>query len=229
MEGCQSEFDGKGSVSVNVGSFVALLRRHLGWTTVFALLGVLVGGFYARAQPASYSSTSRIAIVAGAGVGPNAQQVSGYIQSQMQTYAEAATTSTVLQPVIDKLNLATDVAGLQGRVSVRVPIASSVLDISSTAQTASEAAALADAVAESMSRSVARLSTGGTDGKSLVGVVLLQDGGDSVVTHRPNLALFAMYGLLVGLLLSAAVSWLLDSGGRVTRRRTTRRSRRESG
>lgn len=117
----------------------------------FVLAGTLVGGLVGfiagTVVPPTYAGHATILV---SPVPRDAGVTSGDIEvtrAAAATLSELATTGPVLDRVIRSTSSSTDVINLQKVVSTRVPVGTSLIDITVTSKSAGEAAALANALA----------------------------------------------------------------------------------
>lgn len=133
----------------------------------FILLATLVGGVVAfiasSIVPPTYASQATILVSPL----PRVVQISigdiDITRAAAATFSELATTRPVLERAIRRSDVNTDVASLQKGVSTRVPVGTSLLEITVTAKSADDAADLANAIAAEL---VAYPTPNATDGRS---------------------------------------------------------------
>lgn len=139
----------------------SLRERWRSGVLVAALVLAVVLGFTALQTP-RYQATNRIFVqaLAGAGVGDLSSGVS-YASQQISSYADLATTPFVLDPVIGELGLAVTPAALAKNVTVTVPAETLILEITATSEDPTEAAAIANSMADNLEKQVASLASDG--------------------------------------------------------------------
>lgn len=179
------------------------------WMVIVAmvLLGASVAFGYASTLIPQYESASTLAF--SAGQGSTSQELadgSTYMQTQMPTYAQLATSSAVLQPVIDDLKLPTSVQTLKKSVQVTIPQHSLVLQIQVTSISRDSAAAIANGIAQSLTTVIRRVAPkpakgeGATINVSLVDKAVAPDHQSS-----PNRLKDAVVGGGAGLVIGAFI------------------------
>lgn len=198
------------------------------WVVVVAaaLLGAGTALALSENETPTFESTSTLAFSLSQGTtAADLANGSTYAQNQMLTFAQLATSSAVLQPVIDDLGLDHSVQSLKRSVVVTIPQNTLVLKIRVSAQSGQEAADLANAIADSLTTVVHSVSPKPTTGESPnIDASLV----DTAVAPRyqaspdktKDTVLGGVAGLIVGVLL-ALLAALLDR--RVRDRDTLRR------
>lgn len=145
----------------------ATLRRL--WAVIIgaALLGA--GGAYVHGLHVTptFEATSTLAFSVSQG-STAADLANGgtYAQNQMLTFAQLATSSAVLQPVIDSQNLPSSVANLKRSITVTIPQNTLILKIRVAAPSGPEAADIANAVARNLKTVVRAVTPKPTTGAS---------------------------------------------------------------
>jgi succinoglycan biosynthesis transport protein ExoP len=180
---------------LDLSSFITAVRAAL--LPIILLIAVAAGlAFVASAQlTPSYEAETRLFV--GSLTNANYDQGLAY-QQLAQTYGQLATTTPVLQKVIDGLGLKDDPETLQRRISVRTPTDQSFIRITASAPTADAAAKLANAVADQ----ITALGKGSGSGDSgLVSVVQPALAPRSPASPRPllNAVIAGAIGLVIGL------------------------------
>jgi len=203
--------------------YLEAVRRH--WLpALLVLLAVMVPTTVANVlAPPQYSASTRLWVGVGGGEGVTdlSQKVST-AADLMSTYPELVRSPLVLDPVISKLGLTTDAAGLSERVTATVPNDSLVLTIQVTDDDAARAAAIANAVGEQFGTAVAALPQVSTIRAAAVDTTVLQaalpPAGPSSPQVVRNLAIALVLGLVLAVITSLAFARYLP--GDPARRRT---------
>lgn len=151
--------------------FLNVLRR--GWW-VIAISGIVAGlaAFaYASTQTPLYKAkTSMYFSVVGGDSVTQMLQGSTFAQNQVRSFALLAYMPTVLDPVIDSLNLNMSASQLASTVSTYTPADTVLLDIMVTNPSPDTAAATANAIADQLALTVASLSASAPAGGSKLAV-----------------------------------------------------------
>ncbi|WP_445167251.1 polysaccharide biosynthesis tyrosine autokinase [Mycolicibacterium sp. Dal123E01] len=202
--------------------FLRLLRRWPVLLSVFVLVAAALAGagFFI---PATYTTNVRIVFSPNLSVttGMETRQVADlYVTSRMKTYAQVVTTNQVLQPVIDSLGLGVTVPGLIQQTEVTIPAGTSVLSLSVSAQTGTEAAAIANRIASEMPGAVATLEGATVAGESPIQVSVLQPAGIPQQQSSPNFMLNLVVAVGLALFAGVFIALIIDNfDTRVRRRR----------
>ncbi|GAA5033960.1 polysaccharide biosynthesis tyrosine autokinase [Microbacterium fluvii] len=205
-------------------TFATLKAR---WLTilVFVLLGVLLASLYVMFAPREYSASTRLLVSASTGTnGSDLAQGGTFSQQQARNYSNIATSEIVLQPVIDALDLQLTVTALGRKVSSTIPLNTSVIQIEVTDSSPVRAAAIANSVTTSLVNTVGSLVPTDADGRSLVGVDIVQRATVPSRPSSPN-ALIALFAGAVGGLV-AGVAYVIIARRISSRVRTAAEARR---
>jgi succinoglycan biosynthesis transport protein ExoP len=182
-----------------------LLRRW--WVIVLSTLIVAAAAFgFATQQTPLYTATTTeyFAITTGNSAA-ELSLGSNYLQDQMASYGQLATSPVVLNPVIDSLALNTNAKNLARAVAVTTPRNTVVLRMDVSDADPARAAAIANALAQQLSSAVGTLAPKLANGRALVAVQSIQPALPPGVQSSPNKRRDAALGALAGLLLSAAI------------------------
>lgn len=183
--------------------YVQVLREY--WRSIVATILVticLVAG-YTILQTPQYSTKATIFVSVESGeTAGELSQGATYAERQVQSFVEVASTSIVLQPVIDELQLDTTPASLASRISVSSPGTTSLIDISVSGADPDEITTIANTTAGSLVTTVDELSPQRSDGRGLVSAAIINP---AVVPSSPtspnattNLVLAVVLGILLG-------------------------------
>lgn len=177
-----------------------LLRRN--WVAVVActLLGILVAGALSLiARPAYTSHTQLFVAIQSAGSVAELQQGNTFTQARVQSYVETVKTPLVLQPVIDSLGLEVTPAELAGSVEASADLNTVLITISAVDSSPVQAAAVAQAVADSLIVIVGELESPNTGEVSPIKLSVVTPAVAPTEPSAPNIQLNLLVGLLVGL------------------------------
>lgn len=106
-------------------------------------------------------------------MGSDLNQGTTHAQNQMLSFAQLATSSRVLDPVIQKMGLDTTTTALARDIDIVTPNDTLILEVRATAASPDKAAALANAVAASLSTVVNDLSPSTSAGSPSISVSLV--------------------------------------------------------
>lgn len=183
--------------------YLRIVRRY--WRSAIAtlLLCVAVAAAVTLVQKPIYTASSALflAVESGDSAGELSQGAT-YAERQVKSFVTVATSSVVLQPVIDQLSLDLTPAQLANKLTVTSPTATSIIDVSATDGGPAQAALVANTVAESLKVAVDELSPAGVNGAKLVTATAIDPAlaPTSPTAPRPavNLALGLVLGMLLG-------------------------------
>ncbi|MET3811366.1 hypothetical protein [Arthrobacter sp. UYEF3] len=136
-------------------------------------------------------------------------QGSTYVQSQMISFAELASTPVVLDAVISELQLNSTTAKLAGSVSATIPPNSAILQVTATNTSPQTAVDVANSVATHLGQLVTQLGPKDTDNKGIIVVKTIKTAVLPTSPSAPNADLNQSAGALLGLLLGtlAVIGW----------------------
>jgi capsular exopolysaccharide synthesis family protein len=132
----------------------------------------------------------------------------------VQSYVKTVASPIVLQPVIDALGLEISSDELAGRVKASTDLNTVLIDISVMDGSPVQAAAIADAIANSLIKAINSLESPKTGGSSPVSLSIIKPAEAPEAPSAPNTRLDLGLGLLVGLLIGVGlttVRTLLDN------------------
>lgn len=194
----------------------AALRRLWAVVVGAVMIGVLGAYGYGLTQTPTFEATSTLAFSVSQGsTAADLANGSTYAQNQMLTFAQLATSSAVLSPVITNLGLATDVGDLKKSIVVTIPQNTLILKIRVSALSGRRAADVANAIASSLTTVVREVSPKPTTGASPnIDASLVDEAVAPAFQTSPNkvreAALGGMSGLVVGLMV-VMMSSLMDT------------------
>ena len=169
---------------------------------IVGLLGGAVAWGYAATLPAQYQATNSVFVTSDRGeTTSELLQTSTFTQNLVESYAQLATTPTVLGPVINQLGLNTSTQALASRVSAVTPLNTVFIEITVTSRSAAQAVDLADAVSDSLATAVENLAPKGPDNLPSITVKTVSPAQLPGSPFAPNTQLIVLTGLLLGLAL----------------------------
>jgi len=191
------------------------LRVYWWIVLVIAILGALVGAGRAALSTPSYSSTASV-LVGAADPAEGADQtyqstVPTMISNSMGTYSALATSGVVLNEVNDRLGLHQPAADLAGRLSATVPLNTSIVEVTATADDPDRAVELANTTVEVLGEEIIDSGMKQSSGDPALKTVTIQDGADAVTETSADPVTDGLVGLLAGLVLGAVIASLAES------------------
>lgn len=140
---------------MDFSKFVRLLQR--GWLLVVATLlaGGGIGYLSVIATTPEYQATTELYVTVSVGsTSMDILQGGTAAQEKVQSYVSVATSTRVLEPVIDELKLDTTPARLAAQVRASTPIQSVLIDVTVTDIDPTVSAKIANAIADNLSKVV---------------------------------------------------------------------------
>lgn len=200
---------------LNLKEYGRLLRRSWAIIVACTLLGTIAGtGLSLLIRPAYSSDTQLFVAIQSTGSVADLQQGNTFTQARVQTYAETVETPAVLQPVIDELGLETTPAKLAESVKASADLNTVLITISAVSSSPGQAAALAQATADSLVVAVSDLERPGIGEASPVKLSVVTPAVAATEPSSPNLPLNVFVGFIVGLAVGLGIAILrsaLDS------------------
>jgi succinoglycan biosynthesis transport protein ExoP len=191
---------------VNVRGYLEVLRRR--WRSAAIAVLLCLGGsvaLSAAATPVYESSASLFFSLQNGDSANDLAQGSTFTQNQMASYATLVTTAAVLQPVIDDLGIDMPLSELARHVSVTTPDQTVVLKISVSSGSPTQAAFIANSVAEHLTDVVDGLAPVNEMGLPNVRSTVVAPAEPPRFPASPNTRLNAVVGLLLGLVIGGLV------------------------
>ncbi|HZA06028.1 MAG TPA: polysaccharide biosynthesis tyrosine autokinase [Propionibacteriaceae bacterium] len=189
---------------MDLHDYLEVLRRRWVSVTIVALATIAVAAAATLAMTTKYTATTRLFFaVQGSKTTTDLAQGSSFAEKQMTSYAEAATSPLVLNPVIERLNLDVTAAQLAEVVTATIPPETVILQVSAVDPDPEVAAAIANAVGDEVVDVVTNTLSPKQNGNEAVKVTPLETALVPTTPSSPNvprnLALGAMLGVLLGL------------------------------
>jgi capsular exopolysaccharide synthesis family protein len=184
-----------------------VFRRRWRWVAFGLLLGGIVAATMSSTATPMYRATASVFFSAQFGnSASDLAQGSTYLQDEVSSFAQLATTPAVLQPVVDELSLRGGVAALATRVQASAPVGTVIVQVSVVDPSAPQSASIDDAVVRSLSRVVKAVAPKDSSGSPTVQAVTVAMAEVPESPFSPNVPLELAIGLLAGLLLGTAAA-----------------------
>jgi capsular exopolysaccharide synthesis family protein len=183
-----------------------MLRGRWLLIVLMGLLGTSIALILSAVQAPKYTASADVfvTVTSGQSTGDLAQG-STFSQDQARNFAAVVTKEIVLGPVIKQFGLNISLDDMRKNVEVDVPLNTSVITIKVTDRDPNKAAALTNAVATQLSSAVASLTPTVNDVKGApVRAELIEAAGVPTKPSSPVVPLYAVLGLLTGLVLAIA-------------------------
>ncbi|MDR7382449.1 polysaccharide biosynthesis tyrosine autokinase [Promicromonospora iranensis] len=195
-------------------SFNDLVRSiRKGWILIAALTcvsTVAFGFFSMRATPVYTAEASLYVSISSGQTATELNQGATYTRDQMLSFAQLAEMPVVLDPVIRGLNLDESPERLDDRIEIEVPQDTSILAISVTDPSASQAAAIANDVTTGLSELVTELAPRNAQGDSTVNARVVKVAKVPTVQSAPNTKRNVLAGFGIGLVGGVAIAFARD-------------------
>lgn len=190
--------------ALNLRGSVQIVRRHRIIFGVVVAFGLLIGGAYAAVKPPLLTSTTLVVLpqasaTSGQAASPSTGDSAG---TNMATQVVIAGSDAVLAGALPHASPPMSLLALQGKVQVK-SLTANVLSISASGQTAEQAEATANAVANSYIAYVSAANS--PEGKT--SATVLEAATTATGTKLPErLAVFGLLGALAGALVGFVIS-----------------------
>lgn len=197
---------------MTLAQFVQVLKRRRWWVALLTLLGIVAGGAVGFLSTPSYTADASVFVsVNSGGTVADLSQGSTFSTARVASYAQLATSPSVLTAAAKTAHVRADRDDLQRAVRATSATDTVILTISATLSDPDRAAALADAVAETTIARVESIEKTDAAGEALVKLSVYQEAAPPTEPSSPNLPVDLALGLVVGLGLGIAVALLRDS------------------
>lgn len=206
---------------MDIKRYSRILRRSWLWIVASAIIGVLASWAITAAMTPQYSATSAAFVSSDRSSTVNElTQGNAFTQSRVSTYAKLATEPLVTQPVIDDFGVGVAPREFARRVTVTIPVDTTMIEITVEDASASRASSLANALMTSLATTVADIETS-TALTAPDGTVVSEPAPPVKITPvrpaevpdtpiSPNEMLNLSIGLLAGLALGVLAAILRD-------------------
>lgn len=173
------------------------------------MAGLLAGGVAAILTKPTYTAETQLFVaIQSSGSIQELQQGNTFSQARVQSYVKIVGSPVVLQPAIDTLGLQTSAEDLTERVKATTDLNTVLINISVSDQSPVQAAAIAQAVSNSLIKTVDMLEKQKTGGTSPVALSVIKPAIAPDAPSAPNTRLYLALGLVVGLALGVGASVL---------------------
>lgn len=181
--------------------YVRILRRNWIILTCTLLLGLLVAGGVSLSLKPTYTAQTQLFVsIQSAGSITELQQGNTFSQARVQSYVETAKTPAVLQPVIDSLGLRQTPEELAKDVVASADINTVLITIKASNVSPVQAASVAEAVGESLIKTINSLETPSQGGLSPVKISVVTPATAPIAPTSPNIRLNLLVGVAFGLI-----------------------------
>ncbi|MBO1267714.1 polysaccharide biosynthesis tyrosine autokinase [Arthrobacter cavernae] len=180
--------------------YIRILRRNWIIMTCLTLLGVLgAAGATILAKPSYTAETQLFVAIQNSGSVTDLQMGNSFSQARVQSYLKTVVSPAVLKPAIESLGLDATPKELAGKVKATADSNTVLITISVTDGSAVQAAAIAQAVGDSLVKTVDGLEKSEKTGDSPVKLSIITPAEAPDSPSAPNVRINVLVGLLAGL------------------------------
>ena len=198
-----------GGHDLEFSDYLKVLRRN--WLLVVAttLVGLLIAGAASAFVKPTYTSATQLFVsIQNSGSAQELQQGNTFSQARVQSYVKTVRTPIVLQPAISALGLPLTASQLAEKVTATTDANTVLINISVEDSSPVQAAAIAQAVANSLIQAIDSLEKPKNGGSSPVNLSVVTPAQAPVSPSAPNTKLNLLLGLLAGLAIGVAAAIL---------------------
>ncbi|ALX66287.1 polysaccharide biosynthesis tyrosine autokinase [Microbacterium sp. XT11] len=193
----------------SLGSAWAAIRKF--WYVIIGMAvigGAVAYGISSTTTP-QFQSTATLYFAMNQGTtGTDLNQGSTYTQSQMLSFAQLATSSRVLAPVIDDLGLDSTPKELTRNIAITIPQDTTILSVEVTSTSAKRAAEIANAISEELSGAVEEIVAKSVDQKPTIVPSVIDEAVVPQFQSLPNKSRDGALGGVLGLVLGILVAFI---------------------
>ncbi len=199
----------KGSQLLELKDYLGILRRSWLLIVTVTLVGLLGGAAASFLAKPSYTADTQLFVaIQNSGSIQELQQGNVFSQARVQSYVKTVTTPVVLQPAIDSLGLKVTPEQLAKNVKATTDLNTVLINISVADDSPVEAAAIAQAVSNSLIKAVDTLERPDANALSPVRLSIITPATAPTSPSSPNTKLNLALGLLIGLALGIGAAIL---------------------
>lgn len=197
---------------MDLRDFTRILRRNWILVLVLTLAGLMTGAVTSILVKPTYTATTQLFVsIQNSGTVVELQQGNTFSQARVQSYVKTVTTPVVLKPAIDALGLSDTAEELSKRVVASTDLNTVLINISVSDTSPVQAAAIAQAIGDSLIRAIDSLEKPKTGGTSPVGLSIITPAEAPTAPSAPNTKLNLLAGLTAGLALGLGAAFLRNT------------------
>lgn len=194
---------------MEVRDYGRLLRRNWIIIVTITLIGIICGGAVSILMKPVYTAETQLFVATqNSGSVQDLQSGNTFIQARVSSYVKTVSTPTVLQPVIDTLGLSVSSQQLAKQITASSDLKTVLVSISVEDSSPVQAAAIAQAVADSLVKTVDNLEKPSAGGPSPVRLSVVTPAMAPVAPSAPNTKINLLVGLMIGLAIAVATAVL---------------------
>jgi capsular exopolysaccharide synthesis family protein len=194
---------------LDLHDYLRVLRRHWIVVVTTTLAGLLIGGAASVLVHPTYKADTQLFVaIQNSGSVQEMQQGNTFSQARVQSYVKTIRTPVVLQPAIDALGLDITANELAKKVEASTELNTVLITISVEDTSPVQAAAVAEAIANSLVKAVETLEKPKTGGMSPVGLSIITPAVAPASPSAPNTRLNLLLGLFSGAVAGLGIALL---------------------
>lgn len=187
---------------MEASEYVGALRRRWLVIAICMVCCAVVGFAVARSAQPLYRATSSVFVSPHQGDTANdLLEGSTYAQNLMQSYAQLVKLPTVLDPVIDELNLDMSAKNLADSITVETPLNTVLIEIRVSNPSPSKAANIANEVTDALAEEVRSLSPRLANGSPAIVMKQVGVAETPQAPYAPNTKFITLTAGLIGLII----------------------------
>lgn len=194
---------------MDLRDYLRVARRHWILIVVSTLVGLLLGGAASTLTTPTYTAETQLFVaIQNSGTVQELQQGNTFSTARVQSYVKTVDSPVVLQPAIDSLGLPLSSDDLAGKVAASSEPNTVLINITVADTSPAQAAAIAQAVADSLVKAVDTLEKPRAGGTSPVSLSIIKPATAPSSPSGPNTKLNLTLGCVVGLVLGIGIAVL---------------------
>ena len=188
--------------------YLDILRRRWLSIVIISLLTLASVSAATLMMPKAYTATTRLLFAVAGDSLSSLAQGSSFVEKQMASYAEVATSPRVLDQVVDQLGLNTTSVKLADSIEASVPVDTVIIEVAVTDPDPRQAARIANAVGTELAKAAGELTPSREDGSEAVRANTIAVAQVPTSPSSPNIPRNLGVGLILGLLLGTGIAVL---------------------
>lgn len=198
---------------MELNEYGRIFRRRWVLILVSTLVGLLLAGIASGLADRTYEAKADLFIRADSEASSSFEN-SQFVLQRVKSYPDLVNSPQVLTPVLQELDSSMTLAEIREKVSASNPPETVYVNVTASAGTAEEAAALANSVASNLRDVIRQLEGGDTARNAAVEAFVTTPAVAPTSASTPNTVLNLAMGLLVGLTVGLIAAVVLGAGHR---------------
>lgn len=185
---------------MDIRDYLRTVRRNWIQIAGATLAGLSLGVLANAVVPPTYTANTQLFVaIQNSGSVLELQQGNSFGQARVESYVKTVKTPVVLQPVIDRLGLHVSSDQLAEKVTAKSDLNTVLIQISVADSSPVQAAAIAQAIADSLVKAIDTLEKPKTGGSSPVSLSVIEPAQAPTSPSAPNPRTNLLVGLILGL------------------------------